>query len=118
MVQGRLLLNSGEVWHYKIDGHYGESIVCQCVSFHSKKNEGSIAGGAIMARLFLTRHALEYEWLMRRSTSRYPSVCYKTHGPDSEFWSEKLFDGMVRFRRMHFLRMIAAVGLRGKPMFC
>ena len=70
----------------------------------------------IIVALFLSRHALEREWLLPRSSVRYPSAGVKTHGAESEFWGEELFDDMFRFRRMHFLRMMDGMGLRNKTI--
>ena len=56
----------------------------------------------IIAGVFLAQQALDSEWFLPRSTVRYPSVGVKTHGAESEFWGEELFDDMFRFRKVHF----------------
>jgi hypothetical protein len=72
----------------------------------------------IMVGLILSRQALLTEWSTPRSAVRYPSPGVKTHGAESEFWTEDLFDDMFRFRRHHFLHMMDAMGLRNKSIFC
>ena len=63
----------------------------------------------IMVGLILSRQALLTEWSTPRTSVRYPSPGVKTHGAESEFWTEDLFDDMFRFRRHHFLYMMDAV---------
>ncbi len=46
----------------------------------------------IIVALFLSRHALEREWLLPRSSVRYPSAGVKTHGAESELWGEELLN--------------------------
>ena len=72
----------------------------------------------IIAGVFLAQQALDSEWFLPRSTVRYPSVGVKTHGAESEFWGEELFDDMFRLRKAHFFRIMDAMRLRNKTLFC
>ena len=71
----------------------------------------------IIAGVFLAQQALDSEWFLPRSTVRYPSVGVKTHGAESEFWGQELFDDMFRLRKAHFFRIMDAMGLRNKLIF-
>jgi hypothetical protein len=71
-------------------------------------------------RLFLTQQSLESAWSLPRSTVHYHSVGVKQHhdGAESEFWGDDLFYDMFRFRKLHFFRMMDAMGLRNRTIFC
>jgi hypothetical protein len=72
----------------------------------------------IMVGVFLTQQSLQSAWSLPKSSVRYPYVGVKQHGAESEFWGEDLFYDMFRFRKMHFFRMMDAMGLRNKTMLC
>ena len=102
----------------------GTGLLATLLLFVLKKRRNQLSSESrrrrliIMVGLFLTQQSLESVWSMPRSSVRYPSVGVKQHGAESEFWGDDLFYDMFRFRKLHFFRMMDAMGLRNKTMFC